>query len=184
MNRQAAVFLDRDGTLTEDRGYISNTDDVRFFPETFESLRRLSERFALFIVTNQSGIAKGLTSAEDVEKVNAYIDEQLGKNGVEILKTYCCPHDTEDGCLCRKPGPLFAEDARKNFGVDLSRSFMIGDHPSDVFFAMNNSMRGGVYVLSGHGRSHKGELLDKLPNAIIKEGIAEAAQYILSLEED
>ena len=88
-----AVFLDRDGTIMEDSGYLSNPDDVIFFDDTFEVLKRLQNEYELFIVTNQSGVGKGLISETDVERVNGYIDSVLRDNGIIIKEWYVCPHE-------------------------------------------------------------------------------------------
>ena len=170
-----AVFLDRDGTLIEDRGHLSDPAQVVFFPETLQALRRVQTRFLLFIVTNQSGVARGGLRPEEVQRVNAHVVEHLGREGVVIREVYCCPHAREDGCACIKPKPYFLLKASGDHGVDLSRSFVVGDHPTDVELAVNAGAR-GIYVLSGHGRKHRNELTVECE---VAEGILEAADAIL-----
>lgn len=170
-----AVFLDRDGTIIDDLGYLSRPEQVIFFSDTITSLLRLQEHYELFIVTNQSGVAKGLVSMEDVECVNAYILSHLSEAGVRIVETYVCPHNRGDGCLCMKPKPYFLIKARKEHFIDLERSFVIGDHPHDVDFALSVGAR-GIYVLSGHGEKHRKELSE---GVLIADGIGEAAELIL-----
>ena len=169
-----AVFLDRDGTIIEDRGNLSHPSQVVFFSDTVASLRCLSAHFALFIVTNQSGVAKGAISMPEVEAVNHHLRSHLSAQGINFLATYVCPHERGDGCACIKPNPYFLQKAEGEFGVDLRRSFVIGDHPHDAALAKNAGAH-GIYVLSGHGRKHRAEL----PGGVaVAEGIREAAAII------
>lgn len=175
--RVAAVFLDRDGTIIEDRGDLCDPSQVVFFKDTIFSLRSLSECYHLFIVTNQSGVARGTISMRDVERVNSHIASFLAEHGVPIAATYVCPHDRMSECLCIKPKPYFLRKAESVFGVDLSRSFVIGDHPHDIDFAASVGAT-GIYVLSGHGGKHRKETT---ADTIITDGIKGAAEYILGL---
>lgn len=170
-----AVFLDRDGTIIEDRGDLSSPSQVVFFEDTVYSLRRLSAHFALFIVTNQSGVAKGTISMQEVEAVNRHIGSYLFERGITLLETYVCPHEPVSACCCIKPNPYFLKKAERNFGIDLGRSFVIGDHPQDVELARNAGAH-GIYVLSGHGMKH----LDEIPkDTEVADGIREAVQVIM-----
>jgi D-glycero-D-manno-heptose 1,7-bisphosphate phosphatase len=170
-----AVFLDRDGTIIEDNGDLSDPSQVVFFEDTVSSLRRLSAYFALFIVTNQSGIAKGKITTQQVDLVNAYIVSHLQRHGIHIFASYVCPHKREDGCVCIKPNPFFIKKAALKFGIDTEQSFVIGDHPYDVEFAINAGAM-AIYVLSGHGMKHRHELSK---NTVIAAGIREATEIIL-----
>jgi len=170
-----AVFLDRDGTLIEDRGHLEDPSQVVFFPDTFPALRRLGGQFLLFIVTNQNGIAKGVTTPEGVRRVNDFVVRRLTEEGIEIREVYCCPHERTDGCECIKPNPFFPRQAERDHGVDLARSFTVGDHPPDVVLAANVGAR-GIFVLSGHGEKHRHEL--QVP-CEVTAGIAQAVETIL-----
>lgn len=172
-----AVFLDRDGTLVEDRGDLSDPSQVVFFKDTVASLRRLVEHFALFVVTNQSGVSRGTITIEDVQRVNTYIETHLAARGVPIAATYVCPHERACGCDCIKPNPFFLKEAERDFHIDLLRSFVIGDHPHDVDLATRVGAT-GIYVLSGHGMGHLAEVAGHTP---IAEGIREATDRILEL---
>jgi L-threonylcarbamoyladenylate synthase len=172
--KRPAVFLDRDGTLIEDRGHLGDPSQAVFFPETAAALRRLGGRFLLFIVTNQNGIAKGFTRPDDVRRVNDHVVARLRETGVEIREVYTCPHQRSDGCACIKPNPHFLLKAEADHGVDLARSFVVGDHPADVELAANAGAR-GIYVLSGHGEKHRAEL--RVPCAV-EPGISEAVDRI------
>ena len=174
-NVDKAVFLDRDGTLIEDRGHLRDPSEVVFFPDTINALRRLQEHFLLFIVTNQPGIAKGIVSKSHVEQVNAYVVGQLADADVRITNIYVCPHKRADGCQCIKPNPYFLRKAAHDYRVDLLRSFTVGDHPFNIELAENVAAC-GVFVLTGHGRKHRDELKSGVP---IMSGIAEAAHWIL-----
>lgn len=174
--QQPAVFLDRDGTLVEDRGHLKVPSDVVFFHDTFDALRRLQRVFRLFIVTHQPGVAERTVSMEDVERVNNHIVTQLAESGVSITATYVCPHMRADGCGCIKPKPHFLLKAAEDFSIDLRRSFVIGDHPHDVTLAHNAGAE-GIYVCTGHGLKHLAELPDRV---LVAGGIGEAADCILS----
>jgi L-threonylcarbamoyladenylate synthase len=172
--KRPAVFLDRDGTLIEDRGHLGDPAQAVFFPETAAALRRLGGQFSLFIVTNQNGIAKGFTRPDDVRRVNDHVVARLREAGVEIREVYTCPHQRSDGCVCIKPNPHFLRKAEAEHGVDLSRSFVVGDHPADVDLAANAGAR-GIYVLSGHGEKHRADV--RVPCEIVP-GISEAVDRI------
>jgi len=175
-SRKAAVFLDRDGTIIEDRGHLRDMSDVVFFPETFDALRRLQKHFLLFIITNQPGVAKGVITRNDVNCVNAYVIAMLAEAGVEICDVYVCPHRRSEECRCIKPKPYFLEKAAEQHGINLSVSFTVGDHPHDVQLARNVGAR-GIYLLTGHGKKHLGELPE---DTEIASGIAAAAETIVA----
>jgi histidinol-phosphate phosphatase family protein len=169
-----AVFLDRDGTIIEDRGDLSNPSQVAFFKDTVSSLCWLSGHFALFLVTNQPGVAKGTISMQDVDRVNSHISSYLSAHGVRFLAIYVCPHERLSACPCIKPNPYFLKKAERDFGVDLGRSFVIGDHPHDVELA-RNARANAIYVLSGHGMKHR----DDIPmDTEVAGDIREAAEII------
>jgi len=175
-SRNVAVFLDRDGTIIEDRGHLRDPSEVIFFTETFEALRELQKHFLLFIATNQSGIAKGLITREDVDCVNTHVVTALAEAGVQICDLYVCPHSRSEKCRCIKPKPYFLRKAAEHYGIDLSASFTVGDHPHDVQLAKNAGAR-GIYVLTGHGWKH----LDELPkDTETASGMMEAADTITS----
>lgn len=170
----AAIFLDRDGTIIEDVGYIKNPQDVEFFPGSFTALLKLQERFLLFIITNQSGISKGYTTANEVKQVNDYLVDTLESKGIFISAVFCCPHANEDNCICKKPKPYFIHLAKELYHLDLKNSYIIGDHPSDVECGINAGLT-PIYLLTGHGEKHKNELNY---NTIISKNIFEAARII------
>lgn len=176
MSGRPAVFLDRDGTLIEDRGHLSHPNQVVFIPGAVEALRRLQDQFLLFIVTNQSGIAQGLLRPEAVQEVNQYIVAHLRRAGIKITDVYVCPHRRADGCQCIKPNPYFLHQAAQQYGVDLRRCFTVGDHPHDVELA--HQVGGlGIYVCTGHGWKH----LSELPATVsVVPDLRVAAEWILA----
>ena len=167
---QPAIFFDRDGTIIEDRGYIRLPSEVVFYKDTITSLQRLNGRYLLFIVTNQSGIGLGVFSHEDVERINNHIVKTLAQEGVTISAVYYCPHRRDQGCECIKPNPYFILEATREFHLDLSRSFSIGDHPHNVELARNVGAQ-GIYLLTGHGQKH----LHELPSGVSVAGNMEEA---------
>lgn len=174
-----AVFLDRDGTLIEDRGQLRSPSEVVFYPDTIPALRRLGERFRLFIVTHQPGIATGLASADEVARVNAHVVAELNRAGIAIAAVYCCPHRREDNCDCIKPRPFFLNQAARAYSVTLPRSFVVGDHPHDVALAEQVGAT-GIYVLTGHGARHRATLP---PGRTVLPGIREAVEWILACDD-
>jgi len=176
--KRAAVFLDRDGTIIEDRGFLSRPDQVVFYPQSIPALLRLQERFDLFIVTNQSGVAKGEISIEDVDRVNTYVVVTLAEAGVRILETYVCPHNRTDGCDCIKPKPFFLRKAEEDYQIGLARSYVIGDHPHDAEFGIASGA-GAIYLLSGHGEHHRDELA---ADVTVAADIGEAAEVLVGGE--
>lgn len=171
-----AVFLDRDGTIIEDRGHLSDPSQVVFFDDTVAALRCLAEHFMLFMVTNQGGVARGIITLEEANRVNQYVVDQLEKSGITIAATYVCPHWRDENCHCIKPKPHFLRKAEQAFGIDLARSFTVGDHPHDVEFGTGVGAT-GIFVLTGHGMHHKDELP---PGTPVARGIREAVDTILS----
>jgi D-glycero-D-manno-heptose 1,7-bisphosphate phosphatase len=172
--KHPAVFLDRDGTIVEDRGYIKDPSEIIFYPESFSALNMLQEHFLLFIITNQSGISKGLTTEGEVQKVNDYVIEILRKEGIAIYDVFSCPHKTEDNCSCKKPKPYFINKAAETYNLNLEESFILGDHPSDVLCGLNAGVK-PIYLLTGHGIKHRHELKEEVK---ICSNILEAASYI------
>jgi len=174
--KEAAIFLDRDGTLIEDAGFIRDAREVDFYPQTFSALRRLGD-FVLFIVTNQSGIAKGHIRTEEAQAVNDYVVRRLAEGGIRIRAVYCCPHQRSDQCQCMKPKPFFLKVAERDHNIDLGRSFVVGDHPSDAELGHAVGAK-AIFVLTGHGVKHLAEL--QVPASVVAD-IGAAAELILEM---
>lgn len=146
----AAVFLDRDGTLMEDRHYVSRPEDVVLLPGAAAAVRRLNDSgVAVVVITNQSGIARGLFDVAAYERVRVRLDELLAAEGARLDATYYCPHhpDVTGPCACRKPGRALYEQASDDLSLDPGRSAFVGDRARDV--APAKAFRGrGVLVPS------------------------------------
>lgn len=133
MNLKKALFLDRDGVINEDFGYVCRIDDFKFKSGIFSSLKEFQKLgYLLIIVTNQSGIGRGYYTELEFEKVSKYMLSEFKKHNINISKIYHCPHSPEELCSCRKPSPGMILCAAKEFGIDLKNSIMIGDKKSDI----------------------------------------------------
>jgi D-glycero-D-manno-heptose 1,7-bisphosphate phosphatase len=177
-NDEGAVFLDRDGTIMEDANYVGNVDRVILIPGATTALRRLRDAgFRLFIVTNQSGVARGFFPRDAVEQIHAHLDEEFRRVGVRFERFFVCPHHPEDHCDCRKPKPKFLLDAAAEFGLKLKNCFMVGDRSSDIE-AGAAAGAWTVLVLTGAGRDTlaKGDVKP----SHVAEDIGAAADWILS----
>lgn len=172
-----AVFLDRDGTINEDVGYFCSMDKFRFIPKAVDALKLLKNDFELFIVTNQSGVARKIFSEGDLILFNKQVENLLHENGITINKTYYCPHLSQNGCFCHKPSSYFLKEAAKSYDIDLKQSVVIGDHPHDIEMAISAGAK-SIYVLTGHGEKHRNELIVQ-PDLLAKN-IYEAAVWMQS----
>ena len=153
-----AVFIDRDGTLTDEVGYVNHPKRLRLLPRSAEAICRLNDAgVAAVVVTNQAGIARGYFSEDVLHAVNAELVTQLGQAGATLDGIYVCPHHPTEGappyrrsCDCRKPAPGLLVRAAEDLDLDLGRSVMVGDKPSDLEVAPKVGAR-SVLVLTGYG---------------------------------
>ena len=127
-----ALFIDRDGTLIANLHYPSDPGLVEPLPGAIDALRELQQRFALVIISNQSGIGRGLITEAAARAVHDRTIELFARGGVSFAGAYYCPHAPEASCPCRKPAPGLLVDAARELGLDLPRSIMIGDNPGDI----------------------------------------------------
>ncbi len=147
-----AVFLDRDGTICEEMGYVNHVDRLRVFPFAAEALTMLNRAsIPVIVVTNQSGIARNIFPESLVHQVHRNMTEQLAADGAHVDAIYFCPHKTEDACACRKPNPGMLERAAAEHGLDLSNSWMVGDRYADLEMSYAAGGR-GILVMTGYGR--------------------------------
>ncbi len=169
-----AVFVDRDGTLMEDADYCSDANDVKIFPGAPEALRRLkSNGFKVIIITNQSGIGRGLFMLQQYRAVEAEVLRQLGAGLIDA--TYFCPDVPGQHSKCRKPAPGMILQAAREHQIDLSRSFLIGDKEIDVECGHNAGVR-AIRVKTGPQRDTAGTKADW-----IADGLPAAAEIILNM---
>ena len=171
-----AVFLDRDGTLIEDLGYVHRIEDLHFLPGVIEGLKILRENFLFFIITNQSGIERGFYTVNDFHTLHNYFLNQLRSHGIEIERTYYCPHIS--GCDCKKPSTKFINEAIRRYDIESSESWVIGDHPSDIVMGRSARCK-TVYLLTGHGKKHLGELEKEVRPTIIANDFLSAVKSIM-----
>jgi D-glycero-D-manno-heptose 1,7-bisphosphate phosphatase len=149
---QPAVFLDRDGTINEEMGYINHLSRFRLLPQAAPAIRRLNEAgVKVVVVTNQSGAARGYFPPALVDKVHAHLKQLLAAGGAHLDGIYACLHGPADGCDCRKPRPTLMEQAARDLDLDLARSYAVGDRYKDIETAANAGAR-GILVLTGYGR--------------------------------
>ena len=187
MNR--AVFLDRDGTLLDELGYLARAEDVRLYPGAGAAVRRLSEAgFLLVVVTNQSGIARGLFGEAELARVHARLAQELAQDGARLDLVLHCPHHPDHGrsplrarCECRKPEPgLFLEAARR-LSIDLARSWSIGDSARDIEAARRAGVHEHVLVATGKGRATQEELApDARAHLHLARDLSGAVELILA----
>ncbi len=143
------IFLDRDGTLVRDTGYVHRLEDYELLPGVVAGLRKLTRAgYRLAIVTNQSGIGRGYYDVGAFERFQAQLIRELASVGLVVERSYYCPHRPDQGCACRKPAPGLLERARDELGADLSASWVIGDGEADVELAMRAGCRGAVLLRS------------------------------------
>ena len=184
------VFLDRDGTIIEDLGYLGDPEQIHFIPGAIAAMRALrGAGYRMVLVTNQAGVARGLISEEDVRRVNDRLRQLLVEAGAPLEAIYYCPHHAEVGppeyrltCDCRKPGPGMVERARRDLGVNPARSVIIGDHGSDAGVARHFPGMLAIMVLTGHGagqyeKVEKGEL--PMPDHVAAD-LASAVAWLLA----
>jgi D-glycero-D-manno-heptose 1,7-bisphosphate phosphatase len=152
MMKRPAIFLDRDGTLVEEVNYLHRIEDLRLFPFTESAVRRFKDAgFLVLIVTNQSGIGRGVYTESDMQSVHDEIQHRL--DGA-IDGFYFCPHLPDAGCACRKPRLGMIEQALALHDIDMKGSWMIGDKNIDVETAINAGIRSGM-VRTGYGQKHE-----------------------------
>ena len=156
-----AVFLDRDGVINEEKGYVHKIEDFHFFSYTFSALKKIPKRYKKIIITNQSGISRGMYSQTDFEKLNSWMLSKLEENEIKIDKVYFCPHHPDKNCLCRKPKTGLLMQAQKEFNLDLKNSWLIGDKTSDILAGKN---AGCKTILVKTGFAGKDGLFDVGPD--------------------
>ncbi|UCC72702.1 MAG: HAD family hydrolase [Gemmatimonadota bacterium] len=155
---RGAIFLDRDGTVSKEVGYVNHVSRCRLLPQAAEAIRLINESdFLAVLVTNQAGVARGYFKESLVLEVHARLEALLAEQGARLDGIYYCPHHPTSGsppyrqeCHCRKPRPGMVEAAQKELGIDLSQSYMVGDKHSDILFAHSVGMK-GVLVKTGYG---------------------------------
>jgi D-glycero-D-manno-heptose 1,7-bisphosphate phosphatase len=183
---ERAVFLDRDGTIIEEVGYLDRPERVEFFPWTIDAIRVLNRAgLATVLVSNQSGIARGFFTESVVDDVHRRMAEMLAAGGAHIDAYYYCPHHPDGRvaglarvCDCRKPARGLVDRAVAEFGVDPGRSFVVGDRWLDVGLARTVGAK-GVLVRTGYGDSEERKPPDNLRADVVVDNLIAASSWIL-----
>jgi D-glycero-D-manno-heptose 1,7-bisphosphate phosphatase len=194
MKKNTAVFLDRDGTINEEVGYLDCLSKLKLYDNTAEAIRLINERgIKVVVITNQSGVARGYFTEDFVRLVHSQIEDLLRPHGSVIDAFYFCPHHPTDGigaylksCACRKPEPGMFIRAAQDLNIDLTRSYMIGDTIKDIEAAGRVGAK-GILVRTGYGLNAIQEDLPArnfqekvmIQPACITDDILEAAKWIL-----
>lgn len=148
-NLRPAVFIDRDGTINYDTNYVNRPDQLKLLPGAAEGIQLLNRNALLTVVaTNQSGVARGYLTIKTLDEIHRRLIALLKRQGAKLDAIYYCPYHPEEKHPCRKPGIGMAQAARDEFGIDLSRSYMIGDSQGDMEFARNLGAK-KILVLTG-----------------------------------
>ena len=149
--KQKALFLDRDGIINIDHGYVSKIKDFEFVEGIFDLVKHFADKgYLIFIVTNQSGIGRGYYAQEDFTTLTQWMVKRFAQEDIHIEKVYYCPHSPETKCHCRKPETGMIEDAIQSYDIDLSNSWMIGDKQSDMDLAKNAGIGKSIYIGNEH----------------------------------
>ena len=181
-----AVFLDRDGTLLEEAGYLDRLERLNFFPYSIDAVRLLNRGgFAVVIVTNQAGIARGIFKEAFVADAHRHIAERLAAGGARVDAFYYCPHHPEASveayrqtCDCRKPQPGMFTRAAAELGIALEESFVVGDRWHDLEAGERVGAR-GVLVRTGYGRTEEASPRPHVTPAAIADNVIQAVSWIL-----
>jgi len=170
MKKAAAVFLDRDGTINEEVGYLDSLEKLRMIPEAFAAIRLINQSgMKTVVISNQSGVARGYFDEAFVETVHGRIQALLKQHGARIDRFYYCPHHPTEGigvyrkaCPCRKPEAGLLLRASQEMGIELARSYMVGDMPKDIEAAGKAGAK-GILVQTGHGMGHLESMKSGMP---------------------
>ena len=174
MKKYDTIFLDRDGTLNPDPGYISSLNDFEFYDFTIDALKKMSIYSSSFcIITNQSGLSRGKIDTDQLSEIHNYILNQFYKNNLNLIGIYFCPDHPDNPSINRKPGPGMFHLAAKEHNINLRNSIMIGDAVSDIEAGLNLDMD-TMLVLTGRGLSSKDNLNGLAPKHIVDNIMAGA----------
>jgi D-glycero-D-manno-heptose 1,7-bisphosphate phosphatase len=175
------VFLDRDGTISEEMGYVNHIDRFQIFPFAADAIRQLNHAdIPVIVVTNQSGVARNIFPESLVHEVHKKMVAQLASGGAWIDAIYYCPHIKEDACACRKPKPGLLQRAAREHSLDLAASWVVGDRYADLAMAHTAGSR-GMLVMTGYGRGEYESYRATWPRQpdALAENLSDAVRQIL-----
>ncbi|MFC2167298.1 D-glycero-alpha-D-manno-heptose-1,7-bisphosphate 7-phosphatase [Acidobacteriota bacterium] len=188
--KKKAVFIDRDGTINRDVGYPSSYSMIDIYPYSFDAVKKVKEAgFLAVIITNQSGIGRGIIKEENLHDIHAKLNEEFERHGVSFDGIYYCPHyvysKTEKfgkKCPCRKPNPGMGKQAAEDLNIDTSLSYMIGDKVEDLLFGINiNAVP--ILVLTGYGQDSIKKLKELgIQPGFVAKNLMEAVEWITKQE--
>jgi len=175
-----AVFVDRDGTLNEDRGYVTSPEQLVLFPGVLKALARLNQLgIRVILLTNQSAIGRGLMTAQDLERIHQKFEDLLRAQEGKLDAIYYCPHHPDEGCACRKPNIAMIQDAAHKFSLNLSLCYVVGDKWSDVEAAHRAGVQGVLVMSSDYsGAAVKARDAGQFPIAHVAKSFVEAVAWI------
>ena len=179
--QRPAVFLDRDGTMVEEVGYLNHLSRFRMFPFVAAAVRRLNEAgLPVVVITNQSGVGRGYFPESLVHQVHEEMMLQLSPEGARIDAIYYCPHTPVENCACRKPKTGMLDKAAIEHSLDLQRSFVVGDRHSDIELARNAGAR-SILVRTGYGEGELAWHVAKWPSQpdFVAQDLTDATEWIL-----
>jgi D-glycero-D-manno-heptose 1,7-bisphosphate phosphatase len=180
-----AVFLDRDGTIVEDVGYMNTPEQIKFIPGAIEAIKMLNEAdFKVVIISNQAGVARGLVTEDMLQTIDKTLHKWVLNGGAHLDGIYYCPHHPEHGvypykqvCECRKPHPGLIKRAHRDLDIDLSLSYMVGDKATDIQAGKSAGAK-TVFVMSGRGKEQKEKL--KVKPDHVADNLLKAVTWILN----
>ena len=179
-----AVFLDRDGTIIEEKHYLHRPEQVVIFPGAAAALGRLQAAgFKLIVVSNQSGVGRGYFTLADVENVHRHLCGELAREGVRLDAIYVAPEAPDQPSRGRKPSPQFLYDARDQFELDLSGCFMVGDKLVDLECGWKAGVKQCLLVRTGYGAELERTRAEQLRSAVVVDGLPGAADWILQVSQ-
>lgn len=167
MKKNKVVFLDRDGVINYDYGYVYKKENLKFISGVIKSLKKLQELgYMLIIITNQSGIGRGYFTVEQYLNFTDYMIDLLKQDGINIEKVYYCPHTDEENCNCRKPKIGLFEKAINEYNIDLDNSYAIGDNERDLCICDKTKIKG--IIVNNNSNKY-----------IVKNNLEDAVNYII-----
>lgn len=182
---RGAVFLDRDGVIVEETGYLHKLEDVRLLPSVAEAIARLnSVHCPVIVITNQAGVGRGYYGWTEFEAVEAHIEAELARSGAHVDGVWACAYHADGippyNCdhPYRKPHPGMLKDASQALGVDLPRSWLVGDKISDIEAGLNAQLQGTVLVRTGYGREHQAHLPQR-PQVHVADTLLDAVEHLI-----
>ncbi len=178
-NSNKAIFLDRDGVINVEVGYLSNPDDFEIIEGSIEALKILNKKgFFLIVITNQAGIARGYYTEKILNTIHNKMKSILKAHNVTLTDIYFCPHHPEftGYCACRKPNPGMILEAKKKYNIDLDKSYIVGDTLNDIQTGIAAKCK-TILVLTGYGKEEQKKIGSVKPNMIFKN-LFEFAKHI------